>query len=224
MRLCGGGGAAPSLIRSRCSSHSLVKKISRSGCRQFLRPPSYNPMTLFSSALRPHLRRPLASLSLGSAPPPVSQRSSHTLRRAAPAACSLLPAPPPLPSKPSPHILLSSRSLQLASKPPAMAPQTQNLEDLTALLKGFGLSDVPQGPNTYPERNPFDLYRTHIAELVSSVLPEAKKDVVQGALQWTTTLDRGDLILPVPALRLPKGTKPADVATKIADAVSIPTI
>ncbi|KAI9809991.1 MAG: hypothetical protein M1827_006758 [Pycnora praestabilis] len=58
--------------------------------------------------------------------------------------------------------------------------------------------------------NPFDIYRSHITEILAPITGADAK-VIYGALQWTQTLDKGDLILPVPALRV-KGRKPNELA------------
>lgn len=95
--------------------------------------------------------------------------------------------------------------------------KTQSLDELSSTLKALGLSEVPKEPNTYPESNPMDIYRSHITELLAPVAGVDKKIIYQ-ALQWTNTLDKGDLVLPVPALRL-KGKKPDDLAKELASQV-----
>jgi len=57
--------------------------------------------------------------------------------------------------------------------------------------------------------NPYDQYRSHIAELLSPITGVPAEDV-QSKLLWTSTQDKGDLNLPVPALRV-KG-KPLEQA------------
>ena len=94
---------------------------------------------------------------------------------------------------------------------------TQSLDQLSSLLKNIGLPEVPKEPNTYPEINPVDIYRSHITELLAPIAGVDKKIVYQ-ALQWTNSLDKGDLVLAVPALRL-KGKKPDEVAADIASKV-----
>ena len=96
---------------------------------------------------------------------------------------------------------------------------TQSLDELASLLKNIGLSEVPKEPNTYPEINPADIYRSHITELLAPIAGVDKKIVYQ-ALQWTNTLDKGDLVLAVPALRL-KGKKPDEVAKELASKVHL---
>jgi arginyl-tRNA synthetase len=57
-------------------------------------------------------------------------------------------------------------------------------------------ADVPKYPNCYPSINPIDKYRVHIAELVADTL-QLNPEHVYTKLQWTTTLEKGDLVLAV---------------------------
>lgn len=93
----------------------------------------------------------------------------------------------------------------------------QSVDEIVATLKGIGLSEVPKAPNTYPELNPIDIYRSHITDLIASYT-EIDPKIIYPALQWTQTLDKGDLVLPVPALRV-KGKKPDALAAEIAEKV-----
>ena len=63
--------------------------------------------------------------------------------------------------------------------------------------------------------NPVDFYRKTIA---ASLAPIAGKpaDEIEGRLAFTTTFEKGDLSLPVPALRV-QGKKPADLATELVE-------
>jgi arginyl-tRNA synthetase len=61
--------------------------------------------------------------------------------------------------------------------------------------------------------NPFDVYRKHIGECLAPIVGVPAEEI-SSKLQWTQTFDKGDLMLPVPALRI-KG-KPADQATEWA--------
>lgn len=92
------------------------------------------------------------------------------------------------------------------------------MADLSATLQSLGVSQVPRQPNTYPAINPVDIYRSHITELLAPIAGIDPK-IVHNALQWTQTLQMGDLVLPVPALRL-KGKKPDELAKEIAEKVS----
>ncbi|OJD31383.1 arginyl-trna synthetase [Diplodia corticola] len=93
-----------------------------------------------------------------------------------------------------------------------MAP---SVDDVAATLKNFGLSDVPKAPNTHPELNPFDIYRSHITNLLAQSSGVDPK-IIYPTLQWTQSLEKGDLTLAVPALRL-KGKKPDELAKELAE-------
>ncbi|KAF1916023.1 hypothetical protein BDU57DRAFT_538364 [Ampelomyces quisqualis] len=91
------------------------------------------------------------------------------------------------------------------------------MENLTNTLMTLGLDTVPQEPNTYPALNPFDIYRSHITELLSQV-SGVDKHVIYPTLSWTAKPEHGDLQLAVPALRIKK--KPDEMkawAQELAD-------
>lgn len=94
---------------------------------------------------------------------------------------------------------------------------TQSVDDLASLLRNIGINEVPSFPNAYPELNPVDLYRAHITELLAPITGADPK-VIYPAIQWTQTLDKGDCLLPVPALKI-KGKKPDETAKAIGDQV-----
>ncbi|KPI39491.1 Arginine--tRNA ligase, cytoplasmic [Cyphellophora attinorum] len=62
--------------------------------------------------------------------------------------------------------------------------------------------------------NPVDFYRQHIAERLAPLV-DKKESEIYPVLSWTTTLDKGDLILPAAALRI-KGKKPQEIADDVA--------
>jgi arginyl-tRNA synthetase len=95
------------------------------------------------------------------------------------------------------------------------ASTAPSIDDLASALSKFGISKVPQIPNTFPTLNQIDVYRSHIAELLSPIVNVDTK-VCYNAIQWTTTLENGDLVLPSPALRL-KGRKPDELAAFIVE-------
>lgn len=96
----------------------------------------------------------------------------------------------------------------------------QTMDELTSSLQALGVSKVPAVPNTpsYPTYNQIDIYRSHITEHLEPITG-ASAQVIYQAIQWTTTLEYGDLMLPVPALRL-KGKKPDELAKEIAEKVT----
>lgn len=97
--------------------------------------------------------------------------------------------------------------------------QTPSVDEITSTLKKFGLNDLPKAPNTHPELNPFDIYRSHISELLVQASGVDQK-IIYPTIQWTQSLDKGDLTLAVPALRI-KGRKPDELAKEIAEKVYI---
>ncbi|EEH42285.1 arginine-tRNA ligase [Paracoccidioides brasiliensis Pb18] len=76
-------------------------------------------------------------------------------------------------------------------------------------------NEVSQYPNCYPSVNPIDRYRAHIAELVAEALG-VDSQTVYPRLQWTNSLDKGDLVLAAPALQI-KGKKPPEVVAQILE-------
>ena len=84
------------------------------------------------------------------------------------------------------------------------------METATKSLAGLHTSFDPQA-NT----NPVDLYRHSISESLASITGKPASEIFE-RLAWTQTFDKGDLGLPVPALRIP-GKKPGELATEFAE-------
>lgn len=81
----------------------------------------------------------------------------------------------------------------------AMNP-SESLATLTQKLQALGLNKVPAEPNTYPALNPFDLYRSHVTELLAkSTGIDAK--IIYPTLQRTVKTEHGDLQMAAAALR-----------------------
>jgi arginyl-tRNA synthetase len=72
-------------------------------------------------------------------------------------------------------------------------------DSLPAAVESLSLqttSETSKFPNSYPSLNPVDVYREHISEHLSAITGiEAEK--IYPRLQFTSTLDKGDLLLPV---------------------------
>lgn len=99
-----------------------------------------------------------------------------------------------------------------------MAAIDESTKFLEEKLKALDLSaPLQKYPGCYPDVNPVDVYRSHLTTILTE-LTGVDSAIVYPALQWTNTLDKGDLVLPVPALRL-KGKKPADLAAEWAEKV-----
>ena len=88
-----------------------------------------------------------------------------------------------------------------------------DISKLTQRLQNFGIEEplqVYSGSN--PVENPFDIFRSYITKELASI-SGVSEDLIYPALEWTNTSDRGDLVLPIPRLRV-KGTKPDVLATE----------
>jgi arginyl-tRNA synthetase len=91
-----------------------------------------------------------------------------------------------------------------------MATATSQLAEK---LKSLSLTaPLPKYPNCYPEVNPVDIYRAHLTSILTEVTG-VDAAIIYPALQWTQTLEKGDLVLPIPALRV-KGKKPDALAAE----------
>jgi hypothetical protein len=98
---------------------------------------------------------------------------------------------------------------------------TSSTEDLTGKLSALGLNDsLPKYPNCHPDVNIVDIYRAHLTSILAEVTG-VDAAIIYPALAWTQTLEKGDLVLPVPALRV-KGKKPVELAAEWAEKVRHP--
>jgi len=87
-------------------------------------------------------------------------------------------------------------------------------------LSALGLKESLQAhPNCHPEVNPIDVYRAHLTSILTE-LTGVDAAIVYPALAWTQTLEKGDLVLPVPALRV-KGKIPMELAEEWAEKVGL---
>lgn len=93
-----------------------------------------------------------------------------------------------------------------------MPEATTASEQLTQKLKTLSVTPLQEYPNCFPDVNPVDIYRSHLTSILTEVTGVDAK-IVYPALQWTQTLEKGDLVLPVPALRV-KGKKPDELAAE----------
>lgn len=89
---------------------------------------------------------------------------------------SSYPPPPPPPPPPAAMSSYKSRFPELALHPTA--------------------GDFTPFPNCFPSINPVDRYRSHIAELIGQAVKIDPVAVYQ-RIQWTNSLDKGDLTLAV---------------------------
>ena len=111
-----------------------------------------------------------------------------------------------------PHHLNSFRTFSTTLYKMAATDSSPNF--LSEKLKSLSVSDLPKFPGCHPDVNTVDIYRAHITSILSEITG-VDSAIVYPALAWTNTLDKGDLVLPVPALRV-KGKKPNDLAEEWA--------
>ncbi|KAL2161787.1 hypothetical protein VTH06DRAFT_7571 [Thermothelomyces fergusii] len=157
---------------------------------------------LFSSSLQPPLLRPLC-LFCGA-------RSPRRL---------LLPHP----ANPSNPVFATSHGravpqtiFSLQTRAVSTSRSLAPMEQLAQQVGGMSLEAMADKyPNCHPELNPFDFYRAHIANVLTEITGVEPK-IIYSALSWTSGLDKGDLTLAAPALRI-KGQKPDELAKQWAD-------
>ncbi|KAA8644031.1 arginine--tRNA ligase [Aspergillus tanneri] len=89
--------------------------------------------------------------------------------------------------------------------------------DLPVAVEGLSLqstSETSKFPNCYPSLNPVDIYREHIAEQLGTAAG-IEPEKIYTRLQWTNTLEKGDLVLPVPSLQIKKN--PQELCKELAE-------
>lgn len=92
------------------------------------------------------------------------------------------------------------------------------MDGLNSSLSNLGINpSLPHYPGASPLTNPIDIYRSYLTEILVH-LTKADANRVYPALQCAKTLDKGDLVLAVPQLRI-QNVKPADLATSLVGKV-----
>ena len=101
---------------------------------------------------------------------------------------------------------------------PKEFPPIPSLESLHERLKSLSVTEeIPVFPESNPSTNPVDIYRCIIAHHLAPITG-VDINLVYPALEWTQTLDKGDLVVAAPRLRI-KGRKPDELATEWAEKV-----
>ncbi|ODV87563.1 hypothetical protein CANARDRAFT_6090 [[Candida] arabinofermentans NRRL YB-2248] len=78
---------------------------------------------------------------------------------------------------------------------------TGSIETLTSSLSKLNLELPPSVNGSFPESNTVDLCRNFIADQLST-LAQVDRTLAYTCLEWSSVLEKGDLILPLPRLRL----------------------
>lgn len=115
-----------------------------------------------------------------------------------------------------PHVFrfqnYSAPSHKLPRTPLTMA----ETEQLANKLSQLGLDDtVKPFPGSNPLQNPVDLFRSYISQELSKI-SGVDQEIIFPALEWANTPERGDLLIPIPRLRIKDG-KPQDLAAEWAE-------
>lgn len=88
-------------------------------------------------------------------------------------------------------------------------------------VEGLALDSLAEKfPNCYPELNPLDLYKGHLTNVLADITGVDSK-IIFPNIQRTQGLDKGDLVLATPSLRL-KGKKFDELAAEWAEKVMAP--
>lgn len=93
-------------------------------------------------------------------------------------------------------------------------PDRAMSSSLSSKLSAMTVGDVPDGQVASTLNNPVDIYRQKISEALAPITGKPESEVYD-RLAWTQTLDKGDLGLAVPSLRI-KG-KPAELGAEWAE-------
>lgn len=128
-------------------------------------------------------------------------------------------APPSWPSHFNSRKVLNHNQVKRYSSHSTMSIH-QAIADLSKKAEGLNLDTLQDDfPNAHPETNPLDVWRVHISNTLSKI-SGAPTDVIYRSIQWTSTLDKGDFLIAVPALRI-KGQKPDVLGPELASKVRL---
>ncbi|KAI5962808.1 SYR1 [Candida theae] len=86
---------------------------------------------------------------------------------------------------------------------------------ITQELSKLGLNQPEPAKDTYPEYNVVDVFRNYIGDELNRI-SGIDKDIIVQALDTPKLLDQGDLIVPIPKLRL-KGINPSEKSKEWAE-------
>lgn len=78
-----------------------------------------------------------------------------------------------------------------------------------------GLHISAHDSSAFSQSNPVDIYRQHISDKLAPITGKSPSEIYE-RLAWTQTFEKGDLALPVPALRI-QGKKPGEQAIEFAE-------
>lgn len=82
-------------------------------------------------------------------------------------------------------------------------------------LEKLSIAAPARAEGSFPDHNTVDLLRNYITEELSKITG-VDASIIFPALEWTNTLERGDLLIPIPRLRI-KGSDPKKLAEEWAE-------
>ncbi|SMN19699.1 similar to Saccharomyces cerevisiae YHR091C MSR1 Mitochondrial arginyl-tRNA synthetase [Maudiozyma saulgeensis] len=88
-------------------------------------------------------------------------------------------------------------------------------DNIASQLQKLSINAPAAVEGSFPDVNVVDLMRNYIAEELHKI-SGVDTSLIFPALEWTNTMERGDLLIPVPRLRI-KGANPKDLAAEWAE-------
>ncbi|CAI4058938.1 arginine--tRNA ligase SKDI_04G5520 [Saccharomyces kudriavzevii IFO 1802] len=88
-------------------------------------------------------------------------------------------------------------------------------ESMISQLKKLSIAEPAVTKDSHPDVNVVDLMRNYISQELNKI-SGVDPSLIFPALEWTNTMDRGDLLIPVPRLRI-KGANPKNLAVEWAE-------
>ncbi|EJS42301.1 YDR341C [Saccharomyces arboricola H-6] len=88
-------------------------------------------------------------------------------------------------------------------------------ENMISQLKKLSIAEPAVAKDSHPDVNVVDLMRNYISQELNKI-SGVDTSIIFPALEWTNTMDRGDLLIPVPRLRI-KGANPKELAVEWAE-------
>ncbi|CCG22740.1 tRNA-Arg synthetase [Candida orthopsilosis Co 90-125] len=98
---------------------------------------------------------------------------------------------------------------------PTTFRRSMSVSTITQELSKLGLNQPKPAKDTYPDYNVVDVFRNYIGDELSRI-SGIEKDIIVQALDTPKLLDQGDLIVPIPKLRL-KGVNPSEKSKEWAE-------
>lgn len=95
-----------------------------------------------------------------------------------------------------------------------MTTTAPDVASLTSQLEKLGIQKFEAYPGSSPVLNTMDIFRSYITKELAA-LSGVDPELIYPALEWTSTSDKGDLVIPLPRLRM-KGVNPQELAVEWA--------